>query len=132
MIAFALFCFHLVVADPIPLRGGRAAMEFSLAARELRRADEEIKAAAWDEENAGRTPALDAAVAELARVSRNVAQVTAKVVAEVSAQPEKEPHTLQAKPQYHKPADMPSHSAADAKRYQATNAAVMHQRQQNS
>lgn len=103
MIAFALLSAHTIMAEPLPLRGGRAAMEFELAAREMRRADEEIKAAAWDEQNSGRTPAVDAAVAELAHAARNVAQVTAKVVAEVSAQPEKKPraqpgpkhHTLQ-------------------------------------
>lgn len=133
VIAFAFFCFSFDgVAEPIPLRGGRVAMEFELAARELRRADEEIKAAAWDEENSGRTPAVDAALGELARASRNVAQVTAKVVSEVDAQPKKKPHVLQVKPQNNKPADMPSHSALDAERYQATNAAVMHQHQQNS
>merc|ERR1719161_1018034 len=93
----ALACLPLVVAEPVPLRGSRAAMEFELEAREMRRADEEIKAAAWDEENSGRTPAVDAAVAELAREARNVAQVTAKVVAEVSAQPEKKTHATEAK-----------------------------------
>lgn len=116
--AFVLLHLHGVTAEPVPLRGGgRAAMEFELAAREMRRADEEIKAAAWDEENSGRTPAVDAAVAELALAARNVAQVTEKVVAEVSAQPEKKSRTLHAKIQ-------------DTKRYQATADAVLHQRQQ--
>lgn len=122
-IAFALFCVR-VVADPVPLRGSRAAMEFELAARELRRADEEIKAAAWDEENQGRTPAVDTAVAELARASRNVAQVTAKVVSEVSAQPQRKPRTLQTKARH-------AARSADSMRYDATDAAVMHQRHQN-
>jgi hypothetical protein len=93
----ALACLPMLLAEPVPLRGGRAAMEFELAAREMRRADEEIKAAAWDEENSGRTPAVDAAVADLAREARNVAQVTAQVVAEVKAQPEKKAHLIPTK-----------------------------------
>merc|ERR1719161_3114848 len=93
----ALACLPMLLAEPVPLRGGRAAMEFELEAREMRRADEEIKAAAWDEENSGRTPVVDAAVAELAREARNVAQDTARVVSEVHGQPEKKMHPLAAK-----------------------------------
>lgn len=116
----ALSCLPLLLAEPVPLRGGRAAMEFELAAREMRRANEEIKAAAWDEENSGRTPAVDAAVAELAREARNVVEVTTQVVAEVKAQPEKKAHLLPTKV----PNTVPSGnhalygSSAESKRHQ--------------
>lgn len=127
---FALFCLPLVVAEPVPLRGSRAAMEFELAAREMRRADEEIKAAAWDEENSGRTPAVDAAVAELAREAKSVALVTSQVAAQISTQPEKKGRPLAEKAPNSSPTQA-FHISADRERYEATNAAVMRQRQES-
>merc|ERR1719321_2608048 len=62
-------------------------MEFSLAARELERANEEIKAAAWDEESLGRTHSVDAALAELSDLSRKVMQDSLKVGLKIRQQP---------------------------------------------